>query len=53
MYAVLFAVGSGAFVYSWFMKRSNDPKGSTIAAAAVGVIAFFVFFTVFNMVTGS
>ena len=48
--ALFFAAGVAAWTYSQIVRRSgvNNPRTSLPATAAVGIIAFIVFFTILH-----
>ncbi len=46
--AVIFAIGIGAWVYSKFIRRTNNPKTSLIASIATGVLGLIVFLTIYH-----
>lgn len=48
--ALIFAVGFGGWVYSYFMKNTMQQKPSLTAAGVAGVIGFIVIYTLMKYV---
>lgn len=50
--AFIFAVGAGAWAYSYLMKHTNSPQNSVIGAVVVALVGFFVVFTLLKFILG-
>jgi hypothetical protein len=52
--SLMFTAGASAWIYTKFQKYSgNNTQQSAIATAVCAVIIFFVFYTIFNLLTGN
>ena len=47
---LLFGIGFGGWIYYQMMKRTNNTQASVITAIFCGAVAFFVVFTLLDMV---
>jgi hypothetical protein len=50
--SLLFAAGAATWLYTKFQRYTgNNTQNSLIAAGVSGTVIFFIFFTIFNMIT--
>jgi hypothetical protein len=49
--SLLFAAGAATWLYTKFQRYTgNNTQNSLIAAGVSGIVIFFIFFTIFNMI---
>jgi len=48
LFSLFFAIGVAAWVYNKTTQRTGNTKTSLTTAGVVGLIAFFVFFTILH-----